>query len=187
MDSNYFIRLEQSIKEMKSSLLGNNDVQDNDEIMELRKLLYYSSEEIKGSLESLKPVTRAAVEYNIILTLVTRVETTPPFNKRNYITITCSNGQIGDNNNAYAIKVIVMCEKKDWVINNSMIRPLRIMQIISNILDSNQFACSGELIFERFNDLITNDDVTGYAMFFSFTDGTGEKDAQHIRNYSIKQ
>jgi hypothetical protein len=190
MDKEYFIRLEKSIREMKNALLGNSDengIATNSECAELRKLLYYSKEDIKGDLSSLKDVTRAAVEDNVILTLVTRVETTPPFNKRNYITITCSNGQIGDNNNGYAIKVIVMSEKNDWVINNSMIRPLRIMQIISNLLDNKQFACSGELLFERFSELITNDDVTGYAMFFSFSDGTGDQHAQHIRDHTVEQ
>lgn len=178
MDHNYFIRLEQSIKEMKNALLEN---------AELRKLLYYSSEDIKSSISQLKDVSIAAVEDNIMLTLVTRVDTTPPFNKRNYITITCSNGQIGDNNNAYAIKVIVMSEKKDWIINKTEIRPLRMMQIVSDCLDSKQFVCSGELLFERFSDLITNDDVTGYAMFFSLADGTGDKNAQYIGSNVINQ
>lgn len=189
MDKKYFIRLEKSIEQMKNALLGNSDengIATEPECAELRKLLYYSKEDIKGDLSSLKDVTRAAVEDNVILTLVTRVETTPPFNKRNYITITCSNGEVGDNDIGYAIKIIVMSEKNDWVIGNTQIRPLRIMQIISNLLDSKKFVCAGELLLERFQELITNDDVTGYAMFFSLADGIGETDAQYISDHTVQ-
>ena len=166
MDKEVFLRLESSLRQIKTTLLSD---------AELRKLLYYSSEEVKGNLEDMKDVTIAAVEGNIYLQLVVDLDTKPPFDKRNYLSIYLSSGSRTDEDMMiYGIAVQVGCEKHDWNLKGR-VRPLLIVQKIINLLDNQKFDLSHPLEFNNIDQTIVNDDVIGYAVVFAAGDGAHEK------------
>jgi hypothetical protein len=51
------------------------------------------------------------VKEHVYIQPVVAVETTEPFNKKNYITITIPEGDKNNNKMAYVVRIIVMSEK----------------------------------------------------------------------------
>ena len=168
MDNQVFIRLQSTLYQIKNILLADPEV---------RKLLYYSTEELgKKSLEQMKEVTQAAVEDNIYLQLVVDMDTTPPFNKRNFISIFLSDGSCDDQEvMTYAINVALMSEKHDWIIGND-IRPLRLAQKVIDLIDGKKLELSNKMFFNHITQQIVNDDVYGYTLIFAASDGAHNVD-----------
>ena len=97
MDKTFLLRVNNSLKKIKTQLLLNENV---------RKLLY--CEEINNTTKT--PVIEQ-VKDHIYLQPVITVETTEPFNKKNYITITIPEGDKDNNKMGYVVRIIIMCEK----------------------------------------------------------------------------
>lgn len=166
MDKEVFLRLESSLRQIKTTLLSDP---------ELRKLLYYSSEEVKSSLEDLKDVTIAAVDGNIFLQMVVDLDTKPPFDKRNYISIYLSSGKCSDEDfMSYALNIQVSSEKHDWNLKGR-IRPLLMASRVAALLDGKKLDMSGPIYFSSIQQVLVNDDVSGYALIFAAGDGAHEK------------
>lgn len=97
MDKTFLLRVNNSLKKIKTQLLLNENI---------RKLLY--CEEITD--KTVVPVIEQVKDY-IYLQPVITVETTEPFNKKNYLTITIPEGDKENNKMGYVVRIIVMCEK----------------------------------------------------------------------------
>lgn len=159
MDKKFLLRVESSLKKIKTKLLLNEN---------LRKLLYY--ETIDNN--TIAPVIEQ-VKDHIYLQPVITVETTEPFNKKNYITITIPEGDKSGNKMGYVVRVIVMCEKTSWNINGD-IRPLLMAQEIVNTLDGFKTDMSNALDFTSIVETVTSKDVVGYSILFDVTDGISD-------------
>jgi hypothetical protein len=97
MDKKFLIRLNDTFKSIKTKLLLNEDI---------RKLLYYDNVDESTPV----PPIQLAAEH-VFIQPVINVETTEPFNKRNYITITGPDGDKSGNKINYVVRLIVMCDK----------------------------------------------------------------------------
>lgn len=162
MDKNFLLRVDDTFKQIKTQLLLNE---------EIRKMLYYDD-------ITLSPVPAIEqVADHIFLQPVVSVDTTEPFNKKNYITITIPEGEPSENKIDYVLRIIVMCEKSSWNMNGD-VRPLKICQEIVNILDGYKVAFSNSLKFSRIVETVTSKDVYGYSLLFEATDGISDVNAK---------
>lgn len=161
MDKTFLLRVNNSLKKIKTQLLLNENV---------RKLLY--CEEIN---QSTKVPVIEQVKDHIYLQPIITVETTEPFNKKNYITITIPEGDKDNNKMGYVVRIIIMCEKSSWNINGD-IRPLLIAQEVVNILDGFKTDMSNELNFTNIVETVTSKDVVGYSILFDIVDGISDVD-----------
>lgn len=157
MDKNFLMRVNNALKRVKTTILLNDEV---------RKLLWYSGE----------PTAIPTVEQvadHVFLQPVIDVETTEPFNKKNYITLTIPEGTKASNKVEYTLRVIVMSDKSDWNINGD-IRPLLIAQHIINDLEGVKFDFSNPLYFDSIVETVTSKDVCGYSILFNVVDGVSD-------------
>lgn len=161
MDKNFLLRVNDSFKQIRTQLLLNEKI---------RKYLYWdviNENTVAPSIEMVK-------EHVYIQPIIT-VETTEPFNKKNYITITIPEGDANNNKMEYVVRIIIMSEKSCWEINND-IRPLIIAQEVVNILDGFKTYFSNTLSFDNIVETVTNKDVCGYSLLFSTADGISDVD-----------
>lgn len=161
MDKTFLLRVNDSLKKIKTQLLLNESI---------RKLLY--CEEINNTTKA--PVIDQVKDHIYLQPIIT-VETTEPFNKKNYITITIPEGDKDNNKMDYVVRIIVMCEKSSWNINGD-IRPLLIAQEVVNILDGFKTDMSNELNFTSIVETVTSKDVVGYSILFDIVDGISDVD-----------
>lgn len=165
MDNKFLLRMEKTLKDIKSRLLVNDTI---------RTLLYYESDEIT---DNVAVPSIQIVKDHIYLQPIVDTDVTEPFNKKNYIAITLSVGNAESPNTiTYAIKISVMCHETCWTYGDNHIRALRIMQEVINDIDGVKFACATKLNFEQLLQTITKKEITGYTLLFSVGDGTGEVD-----------
>jgi hypothetical protein len=99
MDKNVLIRLESTMRSIKTQLLLNENI---------RKLLFYTEIE---DLEEVETPSVNAVKSNIFLQPIIDVDVEPPFNKKNYITITVPDSRKRPNDIDYVFRIIVQCDK----------------------------------------------------------------------------
>ena len=163
MDKKFLLRLNDTFKTIKTTLLLNDN---------LRTLLFY--DEIDE--DTVAPPIQVAAEH-VFLQPVIKTETTEPFNKKNYISITGPEAKKRDNRVVYILRVIVMCDKSTWMVNNN-IRPLLIAQEIINTINGVKFQLSGALELDGIVETVTSPDVTGYSILFDVVDGISDTDAQ---------
>lgn len=152
------------MRAIKTQLLLNDNI---------RKLLFHTEIE---SLENVVLPPFGAVKDNIFLQPIIDVDVDPPYNKKNYITITVPDGRVRANKMEYVFRIIVQCDKTCWTYDDDYIRPLRISQEIINILDGQRFSCAGQLNFTSSAETVTNKTVSGYSLLFSLIDGIGDPD-----------
>lgn len=164
MDKNVLIRLESTMRSIKTQLLLNENI---------RKLLFYTEIE---DLEEVETPSINAVKSNIFLQPIIDVDVEPPFNKKNYITITVPDSRKRPNDIDYVFRVIVQCDKTCWTYGEGFIRPLRICQEILNTIEGQRFSCAGQLKFDSLVETVTNKTVSGYSILFSLLDGIGDPD-----------
>lgn len=159
MDNKFLIRLNDSFKTIKTRILLNEEV---------RKYLYYDNIDDNTTVPSINQVVD-----NVFIQPVIEVDASEPFNKKNYITITVPEGDKENNRMAYAIRIIVMCEKSCWNINGD-VRPLLIAQELINTLDGFKTYLSNSLSFDSIVETVTSKDVYGYSLLFNVTDGISD-------------
>jgi hypothetical protein len=98
MDKSFLLRVNNSLKKIKTQLLLNDSI---------RQKIYYEN------IDNTTPIPVIdQVKDHIYLQPVITVETTEPFNKQNYITITIPEGSKSNNKMEYVVRIIVMSEKK---------------------------------------------------------------------------
>lgn len=161
MDKKFLLRLDNTFKSIKTKLLLNENI---------RKMLYYDAIDENTSV----PPIELTAEHVFIQPIIA-VETSEPFNKRNYITITSPEGDVSDNKMDYVIRIIVMCDKSSWNLNGSA-RPLLLAQEIINELHNEKFQLSNPLYFTNIVETVTSKDVCGYSLLFDTTDGISDID-----------
>lgn len=159
MDKNFLLRVNNSLKRIKTELLLNEDI---------RKWLYYDNVDIN----TVAPFIEQVADHVYIQPIIT-VETSEPFNKKNYITITIPEGSLSSNKMDYVLRIIVMCEKESWNLNGD-VRPLLISQQVINILDGYKTELSNTLSFSNIVETVTSKDVCGYSILFDVTDGISD-------------
>lgn len=157
MDKNFLMRVNNTLKRIKTTILLNDEV---------RKLLWYSN-------ETTAIPTVEQVADHVFLQPVISVETTEPFNKKNYITLTIPEGTKASNKMEYTLRIIVMSDKSDWNIDGD-IRPLLIAQNIINDLNNVKFDFSNPLCFDSIVETVTSKDVCGYSILFNVVDGVSD-------------
>lgn len=161
MDKKFLLRVNDSFKQIRTQLLLNEKI---------RQLLYFDTVDETTIVPSID-----LVKDHIYMQPIITAETTEPFNKKNYITITIPEGDLSNNKMDYVVRIIVMCEKTCWEINDN-IRPLIISQEIINILDGYKTYFSNELSFSGIVETVTSKDVYGYSILFSTADGISDVD-----------
>lgn len=159
MDKEFLKRVNDSLKQIKTKLLLDADI---------RKMLYYDM--IDDA--TIAPVIDQ-VKDHIYLQPIIKVETTEPFNKKNYITLTIPEGDLIGNKMEYVVRVVIMCDKSTWALNGD-IRPILMAQKVANILDGFKTEFSNSLQFSNIVETVTSKDVVGYSMLFNTSDGISD-------------
>lgn len=163
MDTNILLRLNDAFKDLKSQLLLDSDI---------RKLLFYDND---TPLQQQDPGINNVVDY-IFTQPVVDIDIQPPFNKKNYITITAPDNGISANNSnvmQYVIRIQVMCHSTCWNIKDGT-KPLLIASRVLKILDNYKTTFAGKLYFTDIVETITNKNVSGYSLLFSASEGVGD-------------
>lgn len=163
MDKKFLLRVNDSMKRIKTNLLLNDNI---------RQLLYY--DEINSSTDI--PLIEQ-VAGNIFIQPVIDVEVKEPFNKKNYITITFPEGDKENNRMDYVVRIIVMCDKSGWNLNGNA-RPLLIAQEVVNTLDNFETGFSNKIVFDSIVETITSKDIIGYSLLFNVSDGISDIDEE---------
>ena len=159
MDKEFLIRVNDSLKKVKTQILLNEKI---------RTMLYFDNideDTIAPSIEQ--------VADHIFIQPIIKVETTEPFNKKNYITITVPESGRSVNKMEYTFRIIVMCDKSCWDLNGD-IRPLLISQEIVNIFENFKLELSNTMQFNSLVETVTNEDVYGYSILFEVSDGISD-------------
>lgn len=159
MDKKFLLRVNDSFKQIRTQLLLNEKI---------RQLLYFDTVDETTVVPSID-----LVKDHIYMQPIITAETTEPFNKKNYITITIPEGELSNNKMDYVLRIIIMCEKSCWEIDND-VRPLIIAQEVVNTLDGFKTHWSDPLYFGNIVETVTSKDVTGYSLLFNATDGIGD-------------
>jgi hypothetical protein len=158
MDKQFLIRVNNSFKQIKTQLLLNETI---------RSYLYWD-DVVSNEVPPIE-----IVKDHIFIQPVVDVETSEPFNKKNYITITVPEGEKSENCMDYVVRIVVMSDKSSWTINDD-VRPLIISQEIINILDGYKTYFSGSLSFSSLVETVTTKDVVGYSLLFTTSDGISD-------------
>lgn len=161
MDKEFLLRLDTNMQKIKTNLLISENV---------RNLLFNDSE------TNFIPSIEQMEEY-IFTQPIIDVGSEPPYNKKNYITITMPNARqdYDELSINYTMRIMVMCDKQTWMYEGKQ-RPLLLGQEIVNILNHLMIDSSHSLVFQNFCETVTNKDVAGYSFLFSLRDGTADED-----------
>lgn len=163
MDRSCFLRLEDTIFNIKKDLLLNSKI---------RKLLFYESSDI-DNLDTKEDVSVELVKDNIFIQPVLEIDNEPPFNKKVFISITNPTTVMGAPTNDNSIKITIMMDKSMWIIGNKT-RIYSLMQEIYNTIEGKKYACSDNLELVEIIDTIIDKTVYGKSMMFGVFDGSGE-------------
>lgn len=162
MDKNFLIRLNNSLKKIKTSLLLEENI---------RKMLA-----VKDYDDNYIPSIEYTKDFIYIRPVIT-AETAEPYIKHNYISLTITEGEVNTDKTkiGYCLRVTVMSEKESWSYGDN-VRPLLLSQQIINILDGKKFDFSNTLSFDSILETVTNDNVYGYSILFNIIDGVMENE-----------
>lgn len=159
MDSTTFARLQTSLRTIKTLL---------------------AQDAVLGKLLVADNPTNAAtpqveqVRNHIFIQPVIDVETTPPFDKPCFITLTIPEG---DRSSAtamsYIYRISVFAERKKWVYGADKLRVLEMVERIVAVLSNAVTAIAQPLAFNSVVETVINKYVYGYSVLFNGIDGIG--------------
>ena len=158
-------RVEQTLAGIKNKLLGNE---------EIRKLLFHDS---NNALNMTAP-TKQEVDDYITLKPIFDFENKEGYAHNSVINIYTT--QIIPDTEikkiSGVIQINVVCNEEKWELIESKIRPIQLCNQIIKLINGCKFAASNKLEFDTMTDLIISKTLFGYALLFSLTDGSGEKE-----------
>lgn len=152
--------IQKALYQIKSLIINNEEIQ---------KLLYYTS----ADCLELNALTSDAVEDRVVLFPVFNT-TKEPFNSSSFITIqivTLSDDE--ESSMKGILRINIMSHNNLWEINNSKIRPLKIIDVLISILDGTKFSISNKLHFSNMQLAVLGEDVSGYIIIFDILEGSG--------------
>ena len=95
-----------------------------------------------------------------------------------YVLITFDNFSPNIENDYYRdciIEIDIICQTDCWDLDGFSIRPLKIVGYIDSILDKSRLSGIGTLEFISCNELVLNQDLSGYCLMYSAVHGVDDK------------
>lgn len=96
---------------------------------------------------------------------------------KSYIIISYDNFIPNENNNYYRdciVMIDILCHIDTWELGNYQLRPIKIMGIIDGLLNGAKLSGIGTLDFIGANELVLNEEMSGYCLMFSATHGNDD-------------
>lgn len=136
----------------------------------IRKLVYYDS---KDALSLTLP-TQEAVANHFTVSAVFDV-TEPPFDKNTIISVILGKGNYDEELVLLRaiLKITVLTRSGLWELDNNIIRPLEISNLIIEILNNQKISTSHKLVLSSIDLAVLNEDVNGYTLIFFLEEGSG--------------
>lgn len=72
------------------------------------------------------------------------------------------------------IVIDILCHHETWDIGNYRLRPIKIAGYVNNILNNTRLSGLGTLTFNGMSELILNENLSGYTLFYSATHGADD-------------
>jgi hypothetical protein len=97
---------------------------------------------------------------------------------KSYILISFDNFTPNATNPEYRDCIIsfdVFCHTDYWQLDNYQLRPFKILGIIDGILNECKLSGIGTLKFFKCEEIILNDDISGYSLYYRATHGNDDK------------
>lgn len=142
-------------------------------IPEVRKLLYYTTPDALSkedvSVEDINPY--------IFVSPVLEIYNTEPFNKSNFISIGLVRAEPDEDGFIESsFRIDILCQNEIWEINDNKIRPLTIVNEISNKIENMKLSPSHKLFIFSVERLILNTNICGYSIVCAVNEGGGLED-----------
>ena len=156
-----FDLLQKGLYEIKATLLGNSDI---------RKLVFHDTID---ALENIQ-VSTENVDDHIVISPIFDMNQ-EPFNKNTIISIALNRASFEDDTvmTSSIIKINVLTQSTLWKLNNNLIRPLQISNLIIDLLNNRKFSSSHKMSFISLELAILDEKVNGYTLSFYLHEGSG--------------
>lgn len=157
--------LQRSVSEIRNTLLG-------DEV--IRKLVFQDS---NNALNMLPPAPEEVEDY-ITVAPIYEFQDKSNLARNTMINIYVAEWQSDEDiaSGSGVIRVNVVCNVDHWRLVDNKIRPLALADRVIELLEGKKFSISNPLHFDTLEELIITKQMTGYALIFTATDGSGTPD-----------
>ena len=159
-----FDLLQKGLFEVRTTLLGNSDI---------RKLVFHDTVD---ALENVTVSLEDADEHIIVSPVFDMNE--EPFDKNTIISIALNRANFSDDTTMTSsiIKINVLTQSTLWKLNNNLIRPLQIANLIIDLLNNQKFSSSHKMNFISLELAILDEKVNGYTLSFHLHEGSAMLD-----------
>ena len=160
MDAKVFSRTATSLRTIKSLLAADN---------ELGKLLILDNPVLGDS----PPISQ--VRSTIFIQPIIDVETTPPFNRDVFITLTVPEiAKSGQTAASIIYRVSCFAERMKWTYGDDRLRLFEMVERVTEVLDNAVVANAQPLFFDSILETVINKQMLGYSILFRGGDGIGD-------------
>lgn len=137
---------------------------------EVRKLVYFDT---KNALSQAAPTIEQSKEHFTVSAIFDVTE--PPFNKNTILSVVLNKANFDEEAVMMRnlVKINILTRSDLWELDNNVIRPLEIANIISSILNNKKVSPSHKLLLSSIELAILNEDVSGYTVTFLMEEGSG--------------
>ena len=157
----YLDLIQKALFEIRSIIKNSSDI---------RKLVYHDTVD---ALEN-NSVSVEDIEDHIVVSPIFDM-TKEPFDKSTIISIALNRSSI-EEDNALAmslLKINVLTQSDLWHLNNSLVRPLQISNLIIDLLHNQKLSSSHKMAFINLELAILDENVNGYSLTFQMVEGSG--------------
>lgn len=160
MPQNNFTEVGLNLKKVLNRILKNDD---------LIKLLYYNTPEVT-SQPNLTNEQKVAM-INDYIKLVPKLP--KDVELKNYLLIQMDQFAAMDGEQVFRTFVLnfdILCNAGNWIMDDYMLRPFKIMHELDSMFNNSKLDSLGPVNFVAANQLVLNEELMGYSMFFRVVD-----------------
>jgi hypothetical protein len=157
--TNHFTEVGENLKRVLNRILKNDT---------LIKLLYYNSPNITSE-PNLTNAQKVAL-VNDYIKLVPKIPKDIEF--KNYLIIQMNDfSSVADDftYRSFVLNFDVLCHADNWIMDDYMLRPIKILHELDSMFNNSKLDSLGPVNFISANQLVLNEDLMGYTIFFRIT------------------
>lgn len=155
-----FDNVEKVFKEIKSVILSSSEV---------KKLLVYTTPDALLRSEPSYEEAEKHIKLKPVLYLVEEAEN----EVNNFITIGMIESTILNGMTSSIFKIIIASDTRNWLLENEGIRPLKILNIVAQLLYNRKGAAAGKFTPYSVKEVYYNNNVVGYTLLVEVSDMQG--------------
>jgi hypothetical protein len=157
--TNHFNEVGENLKRVLNKVLKNDD---------LVKLLYYNLPNVSAQ-PNLTNAQKVAM-VNDYIKLVPKIP--KDIEVKNYLIIQMNDfSPVGEDftYRTFVLNFDVLCHADNWIMDDYMLRPMKILHELDSMFNNSKLDSLGPVNFVSANQLVLNEDLMGYTIFFRIT------------------